>query len=190
MALALLAARAEQRPRAGRGRKPAAKPKAKASAAAPAKAQAKPKRADQEELIAWPRNRAQPPPPKERPLPTREEILAFIAEHPGKAGKREIARAFGITGGDRIGAQGTSSSDLADEGVVERRRGRLKRPGDLPPVSVLEITGRDADGELVAEPVGMAVRARASRREYPRRARSRQAEGPRRPASATASSPG
>ena len=27
---------------------------------------------------------------------------AFVAEHPGKAGKREIARAFGIKGGDKI----------------------------------------------------------------------------------------
>ena len=36
---------------------------------------------------------------KARPgLPTREQVLAFIREHPGEAGKREIARAFGITG--------------------------------------------------------------------------------------------
>ena len=39
---------------------------------------------------------------KARALPSRDEILAFIAEHPGKAGKREIARAFGISGGDHL----------------------------------------------------------------------------------------
>ena len=86
-----------------------------------------------------------------RPLPSRDEVLAFVAEHPGKAGKREIARAFGIKGGDKIALKAILK-DLSDEGVVESRRGRLKRPGDLPPVTVLEITGRDRDGELIAEP--------------------------------------
>ena len=35
-------------------------------------------------------------------LPTREELLAFIADNPGKAGKREIAKAFKLTGGAKI----------------------------------------------------------------------------------------
>ncbi len=87
-----------------------------------------------------------------RPLPSREEVLAFVAEHPGKAGNREIARAFGIKGGDKIALKAILR-DLADQGVVESRRGRLKRPGDLPPVTVLQITARDRDGELMAEPV-------------------------------------
>jgi ribonuclease R len=86
-----------------------------------------------------------------RPLPSRDEVLAFIAEHPGKAGKREIARAFGIKGGDKIALKAILK-DLSTEGQVEQRRGRLKRPGDLPPVTVLEIRARDRDGELVAEP--------------------------------------
>ncbi len=37
-----------------------------------------------------------------RPFPTREEILAFIEDSPGPVGKREIARAFRIEGGERI----------------------------------------------------------------------------------------
>ena len=88
---------------------------------------------------------------KPRALPSRDEILAFIAEHPGKAGKREIARAFGIAGGDKIALKATLK-ELADDGLVERRRKRLKRPTDLPPVAVLVVTGRDDDGELIAEP--------------------------------------
>ncbi len=88
----------------------------------------------------------------ERPgLPTREQILAFIAEHPGEAGKREIARAFGVTGSLRIPLK-AMLKELAGEGLVERRRNRLKRPEDLPSVTVLEITGRDSDGELLARP--------------------------------------
>jgi ribonuclease R len=87
----------------------------------------------------------------ERQPPSRDEILAFIAGNPGKAGKREIARAFGIKGGDRI-ALGKTLRALAEEGHVEKQHKRFKRPDDLPPVSVLAITGRDRDGELIAEP--------------------------------------
>ncbi|HMO30231.1 hypothetical protein, partial [Enterovirga sp.] len=35
------------------------------------------------------------------PLPSREEIAAFVASATGKVGKREIERAFGIAAGDR-----------------------------------------------------------------------------------------
>ncbi|HZP18734.1 MAG TPA: ribonuclease R [Bauldia sp.] len=93
-----------------------------------------------------PRSRKSP-----RALPSREEVLAFIAEHPGQAGKREIARAFGVSGGDRIGLKALLK-DLAADGLVERDRKRLKRPADLPSVAVLVVTGRDRDGELLAAP--------------------------------------
>ena len=86
-----------------------------------------------------------------RPIPSRDEVLAFIAGHPGKAGKREIARAFGIKGNDKVALKAILR-DLASEGAVEQRRGRLKRPGDLPPVTVLEISARDRDGEFLAVP--------------------------------------
>ena len=86
-----------------------------------------------------------------RPLPSREEILAFVAEHPGKAGKREIARAFGISGGDRIALK-QMLRELDEDGLVQKHRGRLERPGDLPAVAVLTITARDSDGEFLAEP--------------------------------------
>ncbi len=89
---------------------------------------------------------------EDRPLPTRDEILAFIADHPGKAGRREIVRAFGIKGNDRRALNALLKS-LSTEGPVERRKGRLARPGDLPPVGVLQIIGRDADGELLGEPI-------------------------------------
>lgn len=35
-------------------------------------------------------------------MPSREEILAFLADNPGKTSKREIGRAFGVKGDDRI----------------------------------------------------------------------------------------
>lgn len=88
----------------------------------------------------------------ERPFPTREQILQYINENPDRAGKRDIARAFGVTGGARIALKALIK-DLLDEGHIERSRRRLTRPGDLPPVSVLAVTGRDDDGELLAQPV-------------------------------------
>ncbi len=90
-------------------------------------------------------------PKPERPFPTREEVLAFIAQNPGQSGKREISRAFGIKGADRIPLKALLK-DLAEAGAVDKRRGKLIRSGDLPPVTVLEVTGRDRDGELTAEP--------------------------------------
>ncbi|ADZ70271.1 ribonuclease R [Polymorphum gilvum] len=85
-------------------------------------------------------------------MPSREDILAFVAENPGKAGKREVARHFGIVGAARIQLK-RMLRDLADEGVVETRQKRLIRPGDLPPVLVVHLNARDADGELLGEPV-------------------------------------
>ncbi len=88
----------------------------------------------------------------ERPFPTREQILKFIAENPGSAGKREIARAFGIVGGAKIALKAILK-DLAEDGAVEKKHRRLRRPIDLATVSVLAVSGRDPDGELLAEPV-------------------------------------
>ena len=119
-----------------------------------------------------------------RALPTREEILAFLAREEqamretgraAKIGKREIARAFSIKGADRVELKRLISG-LVEEGALERRRGpaRPKR-GALPPVALVDIVARDADGELVAVPVewdetlyGVAPRIRV---EAPRRAR-------------------
>ena len=85
-------------------------------------------------------------------LPTRDEILKFIADQPGKAGKREIARAFGVTGADRIPLK-RLLKELADEGLIEKSSGkRLRQPGDLPSVTVLDVVRRDNDGELIARP--------------------------------------
>jgi len=85
-------------------------------------------------------------------LPSKEDILAFVADNPGKAGKREIARHFGIVGGARIHLK-KMLKDLAEEGLVEKRSKRMIRPGDLPPVFVVNLIARDEDGELLGEPV-------------------------------------
>jgi len=85
-------------------------------------------------------------------MPSKEEILKFIEENPDRAGKRELAKAFNIKGGSRVLLKDLLR-ELADEGLVEKRARRLSRPGTLPPITVLSITGRDKEGGLLARPV-------------------------------------
>ncbi len=84
-------------------------------------------------------------------LPSKQEILDFLATATGEAGKREIARAFGVKGGDRIALKALLR-DMTEDGLIAGSRRKLMRPGTLPPVTVLEIVSRDADGEFVAKP--------------------------------------
>lgn len=84
-------------------------------------------------------------------LPSREEILQFLRESDSTAGKREITRAFNIKGEARIGLK-RLLSEMAAEGLLSGTRKELREVGKLPPVTVLEVTGRDSDGDLIARP--------------------------------------
>ncbi|MCK6450501.1 MAG: ribonuclease R [Alphaproteobacteria bacterium] len=94
-----------------------------------------------------------------RPPPTKQQILEFIRDSKTPVGKRELARAFQVKGGDRSQLNAILR-ELKDEGAIEtgRRRGgagarTVSRPGALPSVGVLEVSGVDADGELLARPL-------------------------------------
>jgi ribonuclease R len=91
-------------------------------------------------------------------LPSRDELVRFIAEAPGKVAKRDIAKAFDIKGNDRIWLKQTLKA-LEAEGVVDRRKKTLHRAGSLPNVVLADIKTRDRDGELVAEPAEWDVDA-------------------------------
>ena len=84
-------------------------------------------------------------------LPSKQEILDFLKSSTAQAGKREIARAFGIKGSDRITLKALLR-DMADDGLIAGSKRKLTRPGSLPPVTVVEILARDADGEFVGRP--------------------------------------
>ena len=79
-------------------------------------------------------------------------LLALLAEHPG-ATKRDLARITGLKGSDRIVLK-RLLRELEAEGLIEgkARRG-LTKAGELPEIAVLEITGTDTDGELLARPL-------------------------------------
>ena len=96
------------------------------------------------------------PPGAEIPLihgeiPPREVLLRFIADHPDKASKREISKEFGLKGEKRVELKQILKS-FEEEGLLEKRRKSLVRPGALPPVAVLDITTRDVTGDLIGRP--------------------------------------
>ncbi|MDF2764883.1 MAG: rnr, partial [Rhodospirillales bacterium] len=90
---------------------------------------------------------------KPAPFPTKQQILDFIRSSPAPVGKREVARAFHVSGDDRAKLK-EILRELKAEGGVEKSesRRRLGAPGALPEYSVLVITGTDPDGEVLARP--------------------------------------
>jgi len=78
-------------------------------------------------------------------------VLEVLASEPG-ATKRDLARALKVKGSDRIVLK-KILKDLDREGAVtgNRKKGYI-RPGELPEVTVLEISGQDMDGELLGRP--------------------------------------
>ena len=59
-------------------------------------------------------------PHSQSPLPSKDDLVAFIGQQPGKVGTREIARAFGMKNADRATLK-TMLRELEDEGRVEQR---------------------------------------------------------------------
>jgi ribonuclease R len=83
-------------------------------------------------------------------LPTRKQILDFIANSAEPAGKREIARAFGLKGQEKIQLKALLR-DMADEGLIDGNRTAFHRMGGVPKVTVLRVVGTE-DGEALAVP--------------------------------------
>ena len=91
---------------------------------------------------------------KKRPseLPSRKQILDFIATSDQPAGKREIARAFGLHGNEKIALK-TLLKDMADEGLIDSSPGRaFHKSGGVPKVTVLRVTHVDDSGATWAVP--------------------------------------
>ncbi len=84
-------------------------------------------------------------------LPAKADILEFIQSASSHIGKREIARAFQLKGADKIDLK-RLLREMADEGLIKGRGKRVTAADKLPPVTVIEITARDGDGEFIAHP--------------------------------------
>src|SRR2546423_1022045 len=105
---------------------------------------------------ARPSRSSRPPRNKsgERPsgLPSRKQILDFIASSDQPAGKREIARAFGLSGQDKIELK-RLLKDMADEGLIDSSPGRaFHQAGGVPKVTVLRVVEVDDSGQVRAVP--------------------------------------
>jgi ribonuclease R len=85
-------------------------------------------------------------------LPSRKQILDFIASSDQPAGKREIARAFGLSGQDKVDLK-RLLKDMADEGLIDSSPGRaFHKSGGVPKVTVLRIVQADDGGNVFAVP--------------------------------------
>ena len=85
-------------------------------------------------------------------VPTRDELLAFIKESATPVGKREIARAWGVKGDQRIELKALLR-ELRDSGEIAADRAKtFKDPKALTDITVLEIVRVDGDGHLLAVP--------------------------------------
>ena len=88
---------------------------------------------------------------RESSFPDRDAIVAFIRANPGKVGTREIAREFGLKNADRAELK-RILRELADDGTVKKQGRKIQEPAALPPTLMVDVTGRDSDGELIAAP--------------------------------------
>ena len=77
-------------------------------------------------------------------------MLDFIANSDEPAGKREIARAFGLQGQEKIQLK-SMLKDMAEEGLIDGNRTAFHRMGGVPKVTVLRVIEID-DGEAIAVP--------------------------------------
>ncbi|MEX0278589.1 MAG: ribonuclease R [Ruegeria sp.] len=85
-------------------------------------------------------------------IPTKQEVLDWISANPNLTSKRDIAKAFGIKGADRIDLK-RILKELEAEGHLEKRKRSYRDPDRLPPVSVLQVKAPNADGDLFARPL-------------------------------------
>ena len=85
-------------------------------------------------------------------IPSKDEILAWISDNPTQTAKRDIAKAFGIKGADRIDLKRVLK-ELEADGHLEKRRKTYRDPDRLPPVSVLLVSAPNHDGDPFARPL-------------------------------------
>jgi len=92
-----------------------------------------------------------PKPPKlPQGMPTPQQVLDFIQSSDIPAGKREIAKAFGLKGQEKIKLKALLK-DMAEEGLIDGKKSAFHRMGGVPKVTTLKIVAIE-DGDLIAEP--------------------------------------
>lgn len=85
-------------------------------------------------------------------IPEKEHIIGFISESPSPLTKRELVRAFGIVGDDRIEFKNLLREMERDGQLVKLPGKEYALPQGLPSVMVIEVTEVSSDGDLFAKP--------------------------------------
>ncbi len=86
-------------------------------------------------------------------MPSREDVVRFIRESPGRVGKREITREFRL-GPDQRAALREMLAELKHGGdVAPAGHRRFQPPDRLDDEMVVQVTGTDPDGDALARPV-------------------------------------
>ncbi|WP_233999927.1 ribonuclease R [Porphyrobacter sp. TH134] len=92
-----------------------------------------------------------PKPPKlPQGMPSAQQVLDFIQSSDIPAGKREIAKAFGLKGQEKIKLKALLK-DMAEDGLIDGKKSAFHRMGGVPKVTTLKIVAIE-DGDLIAEP--------------------------------------
>lgn len=93
-----------------------------------------------------------PPIANTKHLPSRQEILDFIAQSDGKAVRRDIARAFKIKGADRKALRDLLKEMETDGTIAPAGRRGFSKADEMPPVAPVDVTSVDDDGDLHCTP--------------------------------------
>ncbi len=83
-------------------------------------------------------------------LPSRQQVLDFLAQAEEPAGKRELVKAFGLKGTEKIALKALLK-DMAEEGLIDGNRSAFHRMGGVPKVTVLRVMEIE-DGQPLAIP--------------------------------------
>ena len=87
-------------------------------------------------------------------LPTPEALRRFVAEAPGRVGKREVARAFGLGPEHRAALRDLLRQMGAAGEIAPAGAKRFLPVGRLADLVVVQVSGTDPDGDAIARPVG------------------------------------
>ncbi|MBL6929652.1 MAG: ribonuclease R [Rhodospirillales bacterium] len=111
-------------------------------------------------------------------FPSHEAIADFVRQSDEQVSRREITEAFNLDMNQRSELRDVLA-DMCAAGLIEKGRRRTYRARlSLPNVAVLEVTGTDDNGEVLARPLNMRDQADAPLIHIPPEKRNRRALGP------------
>ena len=88
--------------------------------------------------------------PRNTPALDKARVLELLA---GGANKRDLAKKLSLKGSDRILLKRILKELQADGAIEGSPKRGFTKPGELPEVCLIEVTGIDADGETLAKPL-------------------------------------